>query len=99
MWWIRIYIELNFLLLPLDVHSSMQIVLILGLFARIPSIVYPSGQRADPFVLRLPVQEASFHQVVPSPVVFSLLVHDLHGIFYICVPLIPLFTNLILSWF
>ena len=53
-------------------------------------------ERAGPFVLRLQFRKQVFTMLYP-PVASYSLVHSLHDIFYICVPFIQLFTNLILN--
>ena len=97
MWWIWIYIELNCLLLLLKVNPSVQIVLLLGLFAEISFHRLPFRWEGRPLCAQAPVQKASFHHAVPSPVASYSLVHVFMIFLYTCVPFIQLFTNLILN--
>lgn len=58
----------------------------------------PFRWEGRPLCAQAPVQKASFHHAVPSPVASYSLVPS-SWYFYICVPFIQLFTNLILNLF
>lgn len=93
MWWIWIYIELNILLLLLNFHFSMQLYWSWACLLTNSLPLLREGRSlggSGSQVLR-----HVFNKWYPQLATF---VHNLYVIFCMCIPLVPLFTNLILNW-